>query len=118
MTGDDSLKRINNKRETRGTTMTITLLIIIYLAFIILGLPDSRLGTAWPFMQQELGAPLETAGVISMIISVGTILSSLISGRLLKRYGTGNVTFVSVLMTRSEERRVGKECRCEGARYR
>ena len=79
--------------------MTITLLIIIYLAFISLGLPDSLLGTAWPVMQQELGAPLETAGVISMIISVGTILSSLISGRLLKRYGTGNVTFVSVLMT-------------------
>lgn len=79
--------------------MTIFLLVIIYLAFISLGLPDSLLGTAWPVMQPEFGVSLETAGIISMTIAVGTILSSLISGRLLKRFGTGKVTFVSVLMT-------------------
>lgn len=79
--------------------MTTFLLLIIYLAFISLGLPDSLLGTAWPVMQLEYGAPLETAGILQMTISFGTIISSFISGRLLKRFGTGKVTFVSVLMT-------------------
>ncbi|MET0959759.1 MAG: MFS transporter [Psychrobacillus psychrotolerans] len=79
--------------------MATFLLIIIYLAFISLGLPDSLLGAAWPVMQGDLGAPLETAGLLFMTIACGTIISSLISGRILKRYGTGTVTFVSVLMT-------------------
>ncbi|MFS0820868.1 MFS transporter [Bacillus sp. 1P02SD] len=79
--------------------MTLLLLIIIYLAFISLGLPDSLLGAAWPVMQLDLGAPLETAGFLFMTIAGGTIISSLISGKVLKRYGTGKVTFVSVLMT-------------------
>ncbi|RDW16074.1 MFS transporter [Oceanobacillus arenosus] len=79
--------------------MTIFLLVIIYLAFISLGLPDSLLGAAWPVMQLDYGAPLETAGFLFMTIAGGTIVSSLLSGRLLKRFGTGNVTFVSVLMT-------------------
>ncbi|MEH7238712.1 MFS transporter [Bacillus sp. JJ1562] len=79
--------------------MTTILLIIIYLAFISLGLPDSLLGAAWPVMQPDLGAPLETAGFLFMTIAGGTIISSLVSGKVLKRYGTGKVTFVSVLMT-------------------
>lgn len=79
--------------------MATFLLIIIYLAFISLGLPDSILGAAWPVMQGDLGAPLETAGLLFMTIACGTIISSLVSGRILKRYGTGKVTFVSVLMT-------------------
>jgi fucose permease len=79
--------------------MTTILLLIIYLAFISLGLPDSLLGAAWPVMQNDLGVPLETAGLLSMTIAGGTILSSLISGKVLKQYGTGKVTVVSVLMT-------------------
>lgn len=79
--------------------MATFLLIIIYLAFISLGLPDSLLGSAWPVMQIELGAPLEMAGFLFMMIAIGTIISSLLSGRVLKRFGTGKVTFVSVLMT-------------------
>ena len=79
--------------------MATFLLMIIYLAFISLGLPDSLLGAAWPAMHKELGAPLETAGLLFMTIAGGTIISSLISGRVLKRYGTGKVTIVSVLMT-------------------
>ncbi|MCM3034198.1 MULTISPECIES: MFS transporter [unclassified Niallia] len=79
--------------------MALFLLIIIYLAFISLGLPDSLLGAAWPVMQLDLGAPLETAGLLFMVIAGGTIISSLISGKVLKRFGTGKVTFVSVLMT-------------------
>lgn len=79
--------------------MTTFLLVIIYLAFISLGLPDSLLGAAWPVMQLDYGARLETAGFLFMTIAGGTIISSLVSGRVIKRFGTGKVTFVSVLMT-------------------
>ncbi|MGV3464110.1 MAG: MFS transporter [Heyndrickxia sp.] len=79
--------------------MTTFLLVIIYLAFISLGLPDSLLGAAWPVMQLDLGAPLETAGFLFMTVAGGTIISSLVSGKVLKRFGTGKVTFVSVFMT-------------------
>jgi len=75
------------------------LLIIIYIAFISLGLPDSMLGAAWPVMQGELGLPLAGAGLVSMIVSGGTIASSLLSGVLIRRLGTGKLTLISVLMT-------------------
>ncbi|UUZ79088.1 MFS transporter [Paenibacillus sp. P26] len=79
--------------------MVTLFLAVIYLAFISLGLPDSLLGSAWPVMQPELGAPLETAGLLFMVIAVGTIVSSLASGAVLKRFGTGKVTLVSCIMT-------------------
>ena len=75
------------------------LLIIIYIAFISLGLPDSILGSAWPSMYGELNVPVSFAGIISMIIAGGTILSSLFSDKLIRRFGTGAVTAVSVGMT-------------------
>ena len=75
------------------------LLAIIYLAFISLGLPDSLLGSAWPSMYQEFQVPVSYAGVISMIIAAGTIVSSLLSDRLTRKFGTGKVTMVSVAMT-------------------
>ncbi len=79
--------------------MISLLLAIIYLAFISLGLPDSLLGSAWPAMRLELGAPLSYAGIISMIIAGGTIVSSLLSSRVIRKLGTGLVTAVSVGMT-------------------
>ena len=79
--------------------MAHLLLAIIYLAFISLGLPDALLGAAWPAMYQGLGAQLSWAGIVSMIISLGTILSSLLSGRLSHRLGAGTVTTLSVAMT-------------------
>ena len=75
------------------------LLLIIYLAFISLGLPDSLLGSAWPAMYQEFSVPVSYAGGISMIIAVGTIVSSLQSDRLTRQWGTGKVTAASVCMT-------------------
>ena len=75
------------------------LLVIIYLSFISLGLPDSLLGSAWPTMYKELGVPLSYAGIISMIIALGTIVSSLQSDRLTKKLGTGKVTAISVAIT-------------------
>ena len=75
------------------------LLPIIYLAFISLGLPDSLLGSAWPSMYPLLGVPVSHAGILSMIISFGTIVSSLNSDRLTRALGAGRVTAISVGMT-------------------
>ncbi|MEK3670961.1 MFS transporter [Paenibacillus sp. FSL R10-2771] len=79
--------------------MATVFLIIIYMAFISLGLPDSMLGAAWPIMRLDYGAPVETAGLLSMIVVAGTIISSLASSAVLKRLGTGMVTFISVAVT-------------------
>lgn len=75
------------------------LLAIIYLSFVSLGLPDSLLGASWPVVHTELSVPLSYAGIITMIIAGGTILSSLFSDRLTRRLGVGLVTAVSVLFT-------------------
>lgn len=79
--------------------MLTGLLIIIYISFISLGLPDSLLGAAWPAIHTGLGAPLSLAGLVAMVVSCGTVISSLLSTRLIKRLGTGVVTVVSVAMT-------------------
>ena len=79
--------------------MVNLLLAIIYLSFISLGLPDALLGSAWPTMHKELNVPISYAGIISMIISAGTIISSLQSDRLTKKFGTGKITAFSVAMT-------------------
>lgn len=75
------------------------LLLVIYLSFISLGLPDALLGSAWPSMYQEFQVPVSYAGMISMIISMGTIFSSLQSDRLTKKFGPGKVTAFSVGLT-------------------
>ena len=79
--------------------MVHLLLAVIYLSFISLGLPDSLLGSAWPSMYVEFGVPVSYAGAISMIISAGTIVSSLQSDRLTRKFGAGLVTAASVGMT-------------------
>lgn len=79
--------------------MYTLLLLLIYLAFISLGLPDSLLGSAWPVIHQELQVPLSYAGAVTMIISFGTICSSLMSERLTKKFGVNIVTVCSVLLT-------------------
>lgn len=79
--------------------MATLLLVIIYVAFISLGLPDALLGAGWPAMRLSLGVPVGYAGILQMITSAGTILSSINSGRILAKYGTGRVTAVSVAMT-------------------
>ncbi|MFC5192063.1 MFS transporter [Algoriphagus aquatilis] len=75
------------------------LLIVIYLAFISLGLPDSLLGSAWPAMYEGLRVPVDYAGLISMIVAAGTVVSSLFSGKVISRFGVPIVTTFSVLLT-------------------
>ena len=75
------------------------LLVMIYLAFISLGLPDPLLGAAWSLMKQDFGVPLGLAGILSMTITGATILSSWFSDRLIARFGTGRITAVSILFT-------------------
>ena len=79
--------------------MTGLLLAIIYISFVSLGLPDALLGAAWPIMQVELAVPVSYAGIISLIIAVGTVISSLQSERLLHWLGTGKLMVISVAMT-------------------
>lgn len=79
--------------------MYSVLLVIIYIAFISLGLPDSLLGSAWPVMYEELNVPMSYAGIVTMIIAGGTIVSSLLSDRLTRKLGTGLVTAISVMLT-------------------
>ena len=79
--------------------MTHILLAVIYAAFISLGLPDALLGSAWPLMYPEFQVPVSRAGVVFMIISVGTVVSSLMSDKLTRRFGTGKVTALSVGLT-------------------
>lgn len=77
----------------------MALLIIIYISFISLGLPDAVLGSAWPVMHVDLGLPLWSAGLIAATTSLGTVVSALLSTKVITRFGTGKVTLVSVLMT-------------------
>lgn len=75
------------------------LLPLIYIAFISLGLPDSLLGAAWPSMYIELAVPVSYAGALSMMIALGTVVSSLLSDRMTKWLGIGKVMAISVAMT-------------------
>jgi fucose permease len=77
----------------------LILLLIIYLAFISLGLPDALLGSAWPAMFEYLNVPVDYAGIISMIVAAGTVISSLFSGSLIQRFGEAKVTTISVILT-------------------
>lgn len=79
--------------------MVHLLLAIIYIAFISLGLPDALLGAAWPMMHQDFSVPVSYMGIVALLISSGTVVSSLLSDGLTKRFGTGFVTAVSVAMT-------------------
>ena len=75
------------------------LILIIYMSFVSLGLPDALLGSAWPMMSLDLGVPVSYAGAVSMIIAAGTIVSSLLSDRMTRLLGTARVTALSVAMT-------------------
>lgn len=79
--------------------MISLLIAVIYLVFISLGLPDSLLGSAWPIMYQEFDVPISYSGIVFLIISGCTVFTSLHSDRLIKKFGTGKITFVSVLLT-------------------
>jgi len=79
--------------------MATLLLLIIYLTFISLGLPDSLLGAAWPVMRHDLGAPIGMAGVLSFTVTIGTIVSALATSRVVRRIGTARTTLISVAMT-------------------
>ncbi len=75
------------------------LLALVYICFISLGLPDSLLGSAWPVMHQEIASPVSYAGIVSFVISMGTIVSSLVSDKMVRKFGTGKITAVSITMT-------------------
>ena len=75
------------------------LLVVIFADFISLGIPDSLFGSAWPAIYTEFGLPVSWAGCVTALISCCTIVSSLMSSRVIRRFGTGMVTAASVWMT-------------------
>ena len=79
--------------------MASLLLALIYVCFISLGLPDSLLGSAWPVLHREISVPVSFAGIVSATICLGTILSSLFSDKLLRKFGAGKMTAVSIALT-------------------
>lgn len=79
--------------------MASLLIAVIYLAFISLGLPDSLLGSAWPTMQSAFGVPSSYAGYVSMTISFMTIISALISPKLIKNLPTKWIVIISIFLT-------------------
>ena len=90
---------MQDAERRKRLTMYSLLLILIYIAFISLGLPDSLVGSGWPAMHADLGVPVSYMGIVTMIISGGTIVSSLLSEKLTKKFGTRHVTVVSVFLT-------------------
>jgi MFS family permease len=80
-------------------SLDITFLLLIYLAFVSLGLPDTLLGSAWTVMQPGLGASLDAAGLITMIVSACTIFSCLMNERLVRLLGTAKITALSGVIT-------------------
>ena len=79
--------------------MATALLIIIYIAFIGLGIPDSLFGTAWPAIYSEFELPISFGSFVTIIISCGTVLSSVISSKIISRLGTNKVSAYSTLLT-------------------
>lgn len=79
--------------------LTTILLIIIYLAFVSLGIPDGVMGVAWPEMRQTFGVALESAGYLTAMGTIGSVFSAMMSGHILKRFGTGKVVCVSCALT-------------------
>ena len=75
------------------------IIVLIYIAFISLGLPDSMLGACWPVMHKDLHASLEFAGYIGMVVSFGTVISSLMANRILHKYGTAKAVYTSIFLT-------------------
>lgn len=79
--------------------MTVLLLVVIYIAFIGLGVPDSLIGSAWPAIHTELNIPIEMVSILTFLISGCTVLSSMFSTRILNKLGTAKVTAFSTAMT-------------------
>ena len=85
--------------KEEGPDLNALFLILIYLAFVSLGLPDTLLGSAWPVMRPELGVSLDAQGLITVIVSCATIVSCLLNGKLVRRLGTGKITALSGAIT-------------------
>ena len=79
--------------------MATALLIIIYIAFIGLGIPDSLFGTAWPAIYSDFGLPFSFGSFVTVIVSCGTVISSIISSKVIAKLGTNKVSAYSTLLT-------------------
>ncbi len=79
--------------------MATLLLIVIYLCFIALGIPDSLFGAAWPAIYQDLNLPISYASIVALLVSLGTVFCSFVSGYVIAKLGTWRVTWISTVLT-------------------
>lgn len=79
--------------------MATLLLVLIYISYVSLGLPDSLLGAAWPVMRLDLHMPLSAAGILSMLLTGGTMISGLLSSMAIRKIGTVRIVFFCILLT-------------------
>ena len=79
--------------------MVTILFVAICIIFMGLGLPDSVLNSAWPAIYAEINLPFSYANFITVLVSLGTVLSSLFAAKLIGKFGVGKVTFVSTLFS-------------------
>ena len=87
--------RIKNLVNTRP----IALILLIFLAFIALGMPDGLLGVGWPSIRAGFGQPLDAIGMLLFTIMLGYLTSSFLSGALTQRWGVGKLLIISCLVT-------------------
>lgn len=79
--------------------MATLLLIVIFIDFIGLGIPDSLFGAAWPAINSDFGLPISAANVVTVTMTVCSIVSSLMSSKLTEKFSTSKITAVSTALT-------------------
>ena len=77
----------------------IGLVILAYVAFIALGMPDGLLGVAWPSIRTSFSIPLDAIGMLLTAAVAGYMTSSFLSGPLITRLGVGRVLIASCALT-------------------
>ena len=91
---------MNILRTAKGYS-TLSLILLAFVAFIALGMPDGLLGVAWPSMRADFSIPLDSLGILLLASVAGYMTSSFLSGALLSRVGVGNLLAVSCALTGS-----------------
>lgn len=85
--------------EQENIKFKISLIVLIYVAFISLGLPDGLLGVAWPDMRASFGLPLDALGILLFTSTIGYLTSSFLNGVLINKLGVSVLLSVSCLVT-------------------
>ncbi|MFA5560697.1 MAG: MFS transporter [Acholeplasmataceae bacterium] len=76
----------------------VVLLIVIYLAFISMGLPSSILGAIWPVAHLDLGATIKQVGTIFMVVQISIVAATLSGNRLINRFSNNKMVMFGLFL--------------------